>query len=77
MSKRRMRDITPPSEDPIDFGSESSDTETDDEQTEPITGLPDHTAPSDLPTTDTPVLPPLGSMEQVIWTSAVRARMAN
>jgi hypothetical protein len=77
MSKRRMRDITPPSEDPIDFGSETSDAETDDGQTEPINAQPDYTAPGVHPTTDTPVLPPPGSIEQVIWTSAVRARMAN
>ena len=61
MSKRRMRDITPPSEDPTYedlFGSASSDTETSHEQTEPTIGTTDLTAPSDPPSTGVPGLPP-------------------
>jgi hypothetical protein len=60
-----MRDITPPSEDPIDFGSETSDEESDDEPTETINDQTEHTVLGVQPPPDTPI-PSSGSMEQVI-----------
>ncbi len=57
MSKRRMREITPPSEDYDYFGSESSDTESSHDKTEPTIGTTNSPAPSEPPTTGDPGLP--------------------
>jgi hypothetical protein len=73
LSKRRVRDITPPSENTLSDPSETSDEESEDAPREMIDEHAVDPVPGIQPTSHTPVLPSPGSMEQVIWTTAVRA----
>jgi hypothetical protein len=78
MSKRRERDITPPSENPLLDTSETSDEESEDAPTEMNDEHAEHPVSGIQPTPHTPVLTLQcsHSMEQVIWRTSVRAREA-